>query len=125
MWVGASRCAVVVSLVAGCAAQPVEHGGGQILDEVDVVPEEYLYEPKGPPPYVVPDLPTLVSPEVIVSLRGLTVHLFDRETGFSRVYPTGVGAVGANGKSVTPVGHFKTGPDTSDRWFYMTTRRYP
>ncbi len=41
----------------------------------------------------IPALPVLPSPEVVISLDGLTLHLFDRTTGFDRVYPVGVGAV--------------------------------
>lgn len=77
-------------------------------------------------PYDTPeDLPELVRPEVIVSLENLTVHVFDRVTGFSAVYPTGVGALGSDGFSITPTGHFETSPDTSDRWWYIATRWEP
>jgi len=77
-------------------------------------------------PYDVPtDLPTLVSPEIIVSLDGLTVHLFDRETGFSEVYPTGVGTLNSRGESITPTGHFATGADPSNRWWYVPGRFEP
>ncbi|MEZ4365407.1 MAG: L,D-transpeptidase [Kofleriaceae bacterium] len=76
--------------------------------------------------YPVPtDLPTLVAPEIIVSLGGLSVHLFDRVTGFSEVYPAGPGALGASGVSITPVGHFATGPSTSDAWWYTAYRWAP
>lgn len=77
-------------------------------------------------PYDVPtDLPILVSPEVIVSLDGLTVHLFDRETGFSEVYPTGVGTLNSRGESITPTGHFATGSDPSNGWWYIPGRFEP
>jgi lipoprotein-anchoring transpeptidase ErfK/SrfK len=78
-----------------------------------------------PRPYTVPEnLPALVSPEIIVSLDGLTVHLFDRATGFSRVYPVGVGTL-KRGKSITPTGHFTTGADPDDSWWYIDTRWRP
>jgi hypothetical protein len=77
------------------------------------------------PRYAIPtDLPQLVAPEIIVSLDGLTVHLFDRATGFQAVYPAGVG-VKQNGRSITPRGHFKTGVDTSDTWWYVARRTNP
>ncbi len=71
------------------------------------------------------DLPTLVDPEIIVSLDQLTVHLFDRHTGFSEVYPTGVGVLNQDGVSITPTGHFTTGPDTTDAWWYIARRVTP
>lgn len=54
-------------------------------------------------------LPTLNSPMVVISLDGLTLHLWDRQGTFDKVYPIGPGAI-ENGKSLTPVGHFTTGP---------------
>jgi hypothetical protein len=69
--------------------------------------------------------PRLKSPEIVISLRGLTVHVFDRATGFSAVYRARAGKLGANGKSATPVGRFATGPDTSDGWWYMKSRTSP
>jgi len=38
-----------------------------------------------------PDLPRLTSPEITVSLEGLTVRLTDRATGWTKVFPAGVG----------------------------------
>ena len=35
----------------------------------------------------------LPSPEVTISIDGLTLHLVDTSTGFDRVYPVGVGAI--------------------------------
>ena len=77
--------------------------------------------------YEVPtDLPELVEPEVIVSLDGLTAHLFDRHTGFSRVYPVGVGWLSSvTGESITPTGHFATHPDPSEYWWYIPRRSIP
>ena len=76
--------------------------------------------------YDVPtDLPELEAPEIIVSLEQLTLHLFDRRTGFSKVYPVGVGVLNSDGVSVTPTGHFATGPDVSDRWWYIPRRSVP
>jgi hypothetical protein len=76
--------------------------------------------------YQIPtNLPELEAPEVIVSLDGLTVHLFDRQTGFSEVYPTGVGVLNRNGFSITPTGHFTTSPDLNNEWWYIARRTVP
>lgn len=48
----------------------------------------------------IPELPSLPTPEVVISLDGLTLHLFDRSTGFDRVYPIGVGEI-RKGKTLT------------------------
>jgi hypothetical protein len=78
------------------------------------------------PTYEIPlDLPELERPEIIVSLATNTVHLFDRATGFSAIYPTGPGRLGNSGRSITPKGFFKTGPDTSDSWYYIARRYLP
>ena len=71
------------------------------------------------------DLPTLIHPEIVVSLEGLTLHLFDRTTGFSEVYPVGVGVLGSSGRSITPTGHFATGSDTTNTWWYTARRWSP
>ncbi|MBA3539495.1 MAG: L,D-transpeptidase [Deltaproteobacteria bacterium] len=77
------------------------------------------------PRYAIPQgLPVLVDPEIIVSLEGLTVHLFDRATGFTAVYPAGVGVKNSQGRSITPTGHFSTGL-TEDPWFYVPRRTNP
>jgi len=48
-----------------------------------------------------PDLPVLPNPEIVVSLDGLTLRLFDATTGFEKVFPIGPGAI-RNGVSLTP-----------------------
>jgi hypothetical protein len=79
-----------------------------------------------PRTYEIPDdLPQLVRPEIIVSLATNTVHLFDRQTGFSAVYPTGSGRIGNSGRSITPRGFYKTSADTSDHWYYIGRRYVP
>ncbi len=76
--------------------------------------------------YDVPtDIPEVVDPEIIVSLDGLTLHLFDRHTGFSEVYPIGAGVLNSDRVSITPTGHFATGPDTTDGWWYIARRSTP
>ncbi len=78
------------------------------------------------PRYAIPtNLPELVAPEIIVSLDGLTVHLFDRETGFNAVYPAGVGTKNSRGVSITPAGHFRTGTNTADGWWFVPRRTVP
>ncbi|HUJ27964.1 MAG TPA: L,D-transpeptidase [Myxococcales bacterium] len=54
-------------------------------------------------------LPKLNKPAIVVSLDGLTLHLWDQAGTFDKVYPIGPGAI-QNGVSLTPVGHFTTGP---------------
>jgi hypothetical protein len=54
-------------------------------------------------------LPALKSPAIVVSLDGMTLHLWDQAGTFDKVYPIGPGAI-ENGVSLTPVGHFTTGP---------------
>ncbi len=79
------------------------------------------------PHYAIPsDIPALVAPEIIVSLDGLTVHLFDRATGYQLVMPAGVGEKDSHGKSITPTGHFKTGSMMDDQsWWYVPRRTVP
>src|SRR5688572_26152243 len=42
---------------------------------------------------VAPTMPTLAQPEITISLDGLTLRLTDRATGWTKVYPVGVGAM--------------------------------
>lgn len=79
-----------------------------------------------PHTYDVPEeLPDLARPEIVVSLETRTVHLFDRVTGFSAVYPTGPGVLGSDGTSITPSGFYETGPDNTDGWYYVERRYAP
>ena len=79
-----------------------------------------------PKTYQVPeDLPDLQRPEIIVSLKTKTVHLFDRATGFSAVYPTGPGQLGADGTSITPSGFYQTHSNTEDSWYFIGRRYAP
>lgn len=122
---------VVALACVGCADDPTledpEVGIGEGVDFDEENPNAPLDDGKSDlPRYAIPtDLPELVSPEIIVSLNGLTVHLFDRETGFSAVYPAGVGVKSSNGRSITPVGHFTSGVDTTDTWWYVARRTNP
>ena len=124
--------AVLATFATACADAPdpssddPEQGSYEGVDE-DVDPTIPLDDGKSDVPrYQIPtDLPQLQAPEIIVSLDGLTVHVFDRATGFNRVYPAGVGVKGSSGRSITPTGHFQTGPDGTDSWWYAPRRTNP
>ncbi len=119
----------IAILAVGCAPSDVvddpEQGSFEGVDE-DNDPSIPMDDGKSDAPrYTIPtDLPDLVAPEIIVSLDGLTVHLFDRETGFQAVYPAGVG-VKSHGRSITPTGHFASGDDLKDTWWYVPRRTNP
>lgn len=126
-----STLLLAFNLVA-CADAPTtdsadpEQGSYEGVDE-DADPTLVMDDGKADiPRYAIPtDLPELVDPEIIVSLDGLTVHLFDRETGFSEVYPAGVGVKSSRGRSITPTGHYATGANTADTWWYVARRTNP
>lgn len=69
----------------------------------------------------IPSVEALKSPEIVISLDGLTLHLRDRAGTYDRVFPIGPGAI-ENGKSLTPIGQFYTGSNTTEvpdsRWGY-------
>lgn len=119
--------AVLATACVESAEQDPEMGSGEGVDFDEENPGVPLDDGKSDAPrYTVPsDLPMLVAPEIIVSLDGLTVHLFDRATGFQAVYPTGVGIKNSRGVSITPAGHFQTGPDSDDTWWYVARRTVP
>ncbi len=48
-----------------------------------------------------PDLEPLSDPVIVISLDGLTLHLFDRDGDYDKVFPVGVGAI-EDGQSLTP-----------------------
>lgn len=58
----------------------------------------------------VPDLEPLKDPAIVISLDGLTLHLFDRQGDYDRVFPIGPGSA-TDGLSLTPVGNFHTRTD--------------
>lgn len=126
-----SAVALLATLaITGCfdgePYDPEDGSGYEGVDE-DNDPNTVMDDGKSDAPrYTIPtDLPELVEPEIIVSLNGLSVHLFDRHTGFSEVYPTGVGEKNSRGVSYTPAGHFQTGDDTTDAWWYVGRRTNP
>lgn len=128
----AKKWALVAAVVmaAGCGMDPEDRSQANYWEGVlydqqhsGEVPELGKADGVG---YEVPaELPALVSPEIVISLEALTVHLFDRETGFTEVYPCGVGVLGSSGRSITPTGSFATGPDTDNVWYYMARRYHP
>lgn len=122
---------IFAASVLGCAEAPAlgddpEEGSSEGVD-YDEDPTAPLFDEKSDAPrYTIPtDLPQLVSPEVIISLDGLTVHFFDRATGFQAVYPAGVGTKNSAGRSITPVGHFASGNNAADSWWYVARRTVP
>ena len=123
--------ALIALSLGACAEAPVgddpEEGSYEGVDYDQDNPDSPLFDEKSDAPrYAIPtDLPQLVAPEVIVSLDGLTVHFFDRATGFQKVYPAGVGVKNSGGKSITPTGHFSTGDNTADTWWYVARRTVP
>jgi hypothetical protein len=121
----------LAALAVGCAdgfdGEDPELGIGEGVDYDAENPNAPMDDGKSDAPrYAIPtDLPMLVAPEIIVSLDGLTVHLFDRATGFQAVYPAGVGVKNSRGVSITPTGHFKTGSNTADSWWFAARRTVP
>ena len=125
-----SIVSLAVVLAVGCAeglGEDPELGSGEGVDYDAENPGAPLDDGKSDlPRYAIPtDLPMLVAPEIIVSIDGLTVHLFDRATGYQAVYPAGVGMKNSRGVSITPAGHFKTGADSNDGWWYAPRRTVP
>jgi hypothetical protein len=56
----------------------------------------------------IPDLATWAQPEIVISLDGLTLHLYDKATGQERVWPIGPGKID-KGLSLTPTSMGKPG----------------
>lgn len=69
--------------------------------------------------------------KIVVSLKGLTMHVTCEKEKFDRVYPIGVGVKGSSGKSITPtcvkkgVKAFRTHYSSANREFYMPKRWSP
>ncbi|MBI4951058.1 MAG: L,D-transpeptidase [Myxococcales bacterium] len=65
----------------------------------------------------IPSLPALVSPRIVVSLQGMTLHLSDAATGYDKVFPIGPGSIDTKAGSKTfgeslsyyPLAAYKTG----------------
>ncbi|HEY5921878.1 MAG TPA: L,D-transpeptidase [Kofleriaceae bacterium] len=122
-----SMAALAVGCAEGLDGYDPEVGAGEGVEYDEENPGAPLDDGKSDAPrYMIPtDLPMLVAPEIIVSIDGLSVHLFDRATGFQAVYPAGVGTKNSRGISITPAGHFKTGVDSNDGWWYAARRTVP
>jgi len=123
----------LAALLLACSGQgdidaPQQEGDGLAFDE-EFPGTDFNPKADMPRQYDVPEwvLNTeLVDPEVRVSLDGLSVHLFDKATGLSRVYPTGPGKLGQNsGKSFTPTGFFATSPNSAGSWWNISERFEP
>lgn len=68
-----------------------------------------------------PEPAPLGSPMIVVSLDGMTARLFDREGGYDRTFPVGVGTIDPEtGLSLTP-----TSDSAPDGLFYMRTEWEP
>lgn len=125
-----ARSLVVIAtltLGAGCAVEAVHddeeaseaNGKGDLnLGSVEGAAETWGDATKCKP---IPAVEPLKSPEIVISLDGLTLHLRDRAGGYDRVFPIGPGAI-ENGKSKTPIGTFTTGGNTTEvkdeQWGY-------
>jgi len=111
----AIRLPSVVGVVVLCVAcvGPADPGGGSGIDDG----KDDSWRPR-------PDQ-VLREPEIIISLDQLTLHVFDRTSGFNMVYPVGVGVFNRDAVSVTPTGQYHTGPDISDTWYYIARRTEP
>lgn len=116
-----------LSLGSGCAAQAMhddeeasELNGTDDLEvgEIEGAATTWGDATKCKP---IPMLEPLKSPEIVISLDGLTLHLRDRAGTYDRVFPVGPGAI-ENGKSLTPTGTFYTGSNTTEvpdtQWGY-------
>ena len=103
-----------------------EEGEGVAFDERNPGADVGPGKADLPRTYEIPDdLPDFERPEIIISLEGLTVHLFDRATGWSAVYPTGVGKRGASGRSYTPTGFYRTADEGNTPWYHISRRYTP
>lgn len=115
-----------ISLGSGCAAEAAReeeeselNGTDDLnLGEVEEAATTWGDATKCKP---IPKVEVLKSPEIIISLDGLTLHLRDRAGTYDRVFPIGPGVI-ENGKSLTPTGTFYTGSNTAEttdaQWGY-------
>jgi len=109
--------AAVFPLIAACAAS-ADDGHVGVGDVEESATAGYGHALECKVPSIDPALSPLPHPQIVVSLDGLTLHLFDTTVGFDRVYPIGVGQLDAHGVSLTPTsdraagGTFHTGANT-------------
>jgi hypothetical protein len=69
-------------------------------------------------------LPALDAPRIEVSLEQLTLTLRDGSGRFERRFPVAAGRRRPDGRSITPTGEFRTGPDPADTWWYIPRRTH-
>jgi hypothetical protein len=117
------KLSLVLSLVllSACGADVVEDGTEPVVEDEYVGPDLPVGDVTNPKAdgvwgfatecKPVPDLEPLKDPAVVISLDGLTLHLFDRQGDYDKVFPIGPGAPGNNGLSLTPTGEFTTRSD--------------
>jgi len=107
-----------ISVVSGCAVEAAREEEESELNgtddlEVGEVESDLTNFGDATNCKPIPKLEALRSPEIIISLDGLTLHLRDRAGDYDRVFPIGPGAI-ENGKSLTPTGTFYTGSNTTE-----------
>jgi hypothetical protein len=70
-------------------------------DDVDLSASEGVRYPYTMTCKTIPTRTPLTAPRITVSIAGLTLHLTDDATGFSKIYPVGVGAINHHVGEVT------------------------
>lgn len=109
------RFVALLAIAAACGGMPVSDGATRDeaeLDRVGSVAGDGRWGAATACKPLPSGLPQLKNPAIVVSLDGLTLHLWDQAGTFDKVYPIGPGAI-ENGVSLTPIGHFTTGPADS------------
>lgn len=95
-------------LLAGCATAPADIAdNGEILTGDDLPLGEQSEDDKADGRgwgsatrcKEIPNVPQLPHPQIVVSLNGLTLHLFDHSVGYDRVFPIGPGAINTQASS--------------------------
>ncbi len=103
-------------IACSAASEDPDHVGVGDVEESTTSSWGHALECKTPS--LRPGLAPLHNPQIVVSLDGLTLHLFDTTVGFDRVYAVAAGALDATGVSMTPTsdhaagGVFHTGANT-------------
>jgi hypothetical protein len=117
---GLSLLLVSSALASACGADPgdAESGDELAVGSIEGESNDFGAALKCK---AIPVVPVLTDPAIVVSLSGLTLHLWDRKGTYDRVFPIGPGAI-ENGASLTPIGSFTTGPTATEvtdaQWGY-------